>query len=349
MRVMGGILAAALAAVLGLAGPATAARERQQLGFAAGGSIAWTSSLKAHGSVDTQGRAGQHGAQRQQLRPRARYSGELPAERASCQRGLSEGQQRAALGTASSRELGAPQVPRRGAAALLLLALSLPLQASAASWWNPLGNADDDDGGEGSELAPVVKDGKPSPVLLVPVLDAALALENIAALVVADKVSEALVIASGKPFSPSRNLKRVLNAYSDNIYTSDQNRKNMYLDGSAMLGLGKSTVGFGSMSVGSGGASPESGETLTYLYRNEIIDNCDALAAELRYLLAQKEKQGKGASQGGGGQEGGDAESREDLLKYLAAARGAFASYLASLPQGDVAAARSYVDMRAAK
>ncbi|KAJ1480963.1 hypothetical protein T484DRAFT_1808958 [Baffinella frigidus] len=170
-----------------------------------------------------------------------------------------------------------------------------------------------------------------------------------------DKVSEALVIASGKPFSPSRNLKRVLNAYSDNIYTSDQNRKNMYLDGSAMLGcvlglgLGKSTVGFGSMSVGSGGASPESGETLTYLYRNEIIDNCDALAAELRYLLAQKEKQGKGASQGGGGQEGGDAESREDLLKYLAAARGAFASYLASLPQGDVAAARSYVDMRAAK
>lgn len=137
--------------VLGLAGPATAARERQQLGFAAGGSIAWTSSLKghpppplfricprasltlsctrpAHGSVDTQGRAGQHGAQRQQLRPRARYSGELPAERASCQRGLSEGQQRAALGTASSRELGAPQVPRRGAAALLLLALSLPLQ-----------------------------------------------------------------------------------------------------------------------------------------------------------------------------------------------------------------------------
>ena len=61
----------------------------------------------------------------------------------------------------------------------------------------------------------------------------------------------------------------------------------MYLDGSAMLGVGKSTFGFGTLSVGSGGASPESKDTETYLYRNEVLDNVDALTAELKYLLKQ--------------------------------------------------------------
>jgi len=215
---------------------------------------------------------------------------------------------------AQPRPVAMSMLPRREAS--LLLSLTFPLQPAAAAFFNPF--KVDPDEVEGSELAPVVKDGKPSPILLVPVLDASRSLETVAALVVADKLADAAAIAGGKPFLPARNLKRILNAYSDNIYTSDQSRKNMYLDGSAMLGMGTSTVGFGTFSVGAGGASPESAETMTYLYRNQIIDNCDALAAELRYLVQQ---------------DGVDMhESREDLLKYLSAAREAFASYLASLP-----------------
>lgn len=74
----------------------------------------------------------------------------------------------------------------------------------------------------------------------------------------------------------------MLNAYSDNIYTTDTSRRNMYLDGAAMLQQGQSTFGFGTFSAGPGGAVPLPGESMTYLYRNEALDNVDALQAELR-------------------------------------------------------------------
>jgi hypothetical protein len=51
----------------------------------------------------------------------------------------------------------------------------------------------------------------------------------------------------------------------------------MYLDGSAMLGQGKTTFGFGTFSAGPGGAVPLPGESMTYLYRNEVLDSVDAL------------------------------------------------------------------------
>jgi hypothetical protein len=118
-----------------------------------------------------------------------------------------------------------------------------------------------------------VKDGKPSPVVLVPLLQAQAQLDSIAKLIESNDLNswrEASKTLGQKPFTPNKELKRLFNAYSDNIYFSDPSRKNMYLDGSAMLGAGTSTYGFGTLSVGAGGASPESKDTFTYLYRNEV-------------------------------------------------------------------------------
>jgi len=135
---------------------------------------------------------------------------------------------------------------------------------------------------DGSELAPIAKDGKPSPVVLVPLLQAQEQLDAVAKLIESGDIEswkEAVAVLKRKPFTPTNELKRLFNAYTDNIYFSDSSRKNMYLDGSAMLGAGKSTFGFGTLSVGSGGASPEAKDTFTYLYRNEVLNNIDALTA----------------------------------------------------------------------
>jgi hypothetical protein len=127
---------------------------------------------------------------------------------------------------------------------------------------------------DGSELAPIAKDGKPSPILLVPLLQAQQQLESVAELIESSELAswkKANAILGVKPFAPTKELKRLFNAYSDNIYfDGNSSRKNMYLDGSAMLGQAKSTFGFGTMAVGAGGASPESKDTMTYLYRNEV-------------------------------------------------------------------------------
>ena len=127
---------------------------------------------------------------------------------------------------------------------------------------------------DGSELAPIAKDGKPSPVLLVPLLQAQQQLERVAELIESAELAswrKAKAVLGSKPFAPSKELKRLFNAYSDNIYfDGSSSRRNMYLDGSAMLGQAKSTFGFGTLAVGAGGASPESKDTMTYLYRNEV-------------------------------------------------------------------------------
>jgi len=185
---------------------------------------------------------------------------------------------------------------------------------------------------DGSELAPIVKDGKPSPVVLVPLLQAQAQLDSIAKLIESDDLDswrEASKFLGQKPFTPTKELKRLFNAYSDNIYFSDPSRKNMYLDGSAMLGAGTSTYGFGTLAVGAGGASPESKDTFTYLYRNEVLNNVDALAAELAYLIRQSDA--------------GVEEADEDLFLYLKRARDNFDKYLANIPDEDLQKARNYV------
>ena len=91
---------------------------------------------------------------------------------------------------------------------------------------------------DGDELAPVAKDGKPSPVVLVPLLQAQQRLKEVAELIEANNLDswrDASSALRQKPFTPTKELKRLFNAYTDNIYFSDASRKNMYLDGSAML------------------------------------------------------------------------------------------------------------------
>ncbi|EKX38235.1 hypothetical protein GUITHDRAFT_144352 [Guillardia theta CCMP2712] len=145
-------------------------------------------------------------------------------------------------------------------------------------------------------------------------------------------LKEADVVLSKSPFVPVKEMKRLFNLYSDNIYITDPSRKNMYLDGSAMLGLGPSTFGFGTLSVGQGGAVPESKETLSYLYRNEALDNLDALQAELKFIL----KQG----------EAGKTEDMQDLRTYMKKLLDSFDKYLKTLPEADVGQASRYADMK---
>jgi hypothetical protein len=87
---------------------------------------------------------------------------------------------------------------------------------------------------DGSELAPIAKDGKPSPIVLVPLIQAQQQLERIAEFIEAgdlDSWREANLALARKPFFPTKELKRLFNAYTDNIYFSDSSRRNMYLDG----------------------------------------------------------------------------------------------------------------------
>ena len=93
--------------------------------------------------------------------------------------------------------------------------------------------------------------------------------------------------------------------------------------------MGKSTFGFGTLAVGSGGASPESKDTETYLYRNEVLNNVDALTAEVAYLVKQADA--------------GIQESSDDLFLYLRTALENFDKYLANIPDRDLDQARAYV------
>lgn len=64
-------------------------------------------------------------------------------------------------------------------------------------------------------------------------------------------------------------------------------------------------------------------------HRNEALGNVDALQAELKYLIKQREA--------------GKEESTSDLLQYLADARKSLDLYLSGLNQEDVNLAKNYV------
>lgn len=190
---------------------------------------------------------------------------------------------------------------------------------------------------DGSEFAPAVKDvlDLPGPRVLVPVLQAQAQLGNIAELIQdseLDSWRRASVALSKKPFTPTKELKRLFNAYTDNLYVPDASRDSIYGVASRQidaLGLGKPTNGLGVLGVGSGGASPDSKDTLTYLYRNEVLNNVDALAAELAYLINQADA--------------GVEESTDDLFMYLQRAQENFDMYLSNIRKKDLSKARSYL------
>ncbi|CAN0542830.1 unnamed protein product, partial [Ectocarpus sp. 12 AP-2014] len=82
----------------------------------------------------------------------------------------------------------------------------------------------------------------------------------------------ALTILQAQDFQ-KKDIKRVFNAYSDNIYyLPDSERENKYLQG---------------------GATPSSRQTLQYLLRNDVIDNVEALTAEISYLIRERDSGGE--------------------------------------------------------
>lgn len=115
-----------------------------------------------------------------------------------------------------------------------------------------------------------------------------------------------VTILSEPPFD-KKSFKRIFNAYTDNVYYSDPDRANVYL---------------------LGGAVPTTGQTMSYLYRNDALDHIDELRDDLIYLL----------------DENAPSSSKEDDLRDALATHdkvtAAFQSYLNLVPPTDITDAR---------
>ena len=161
----------------------------------------------------------------------------------------------------------------------------------------------------GGELAPGGPPTAPALLLLVPILQVEAALKSIESLLKdTSKWSSIISVLSTGPFDPSSNykeLKRIFNAYSDNIYySSDSAEANAYL---------------------LGGATPSSRQTNQYLLRNEIIKQVGEIVDELKY------------------QQGLPESERESAVaeEYIGLALKAFREYFSLAPPEEVANARS--------
>lgn len=76
-----------------------------------------------------------------------------------------------------------------------------------------------------------------------------------------------------------------------------------------------------------GGATPSTRQTLQYLLRNDVIDNVEALTAEIAYLIREREAAG----------EAGAADTDEkDLRMYLGKCKQGFDKYLGMVFQYEI-------------
>jgi hypothetical protein len=161
----------------------------------------------------------------------------------------------------------------------------------------------------GGELAPGGPPASSALLLLVPIVHIESTLASIKPLLAdASRWPSIVALLSSGPFDPSSNykeLKRIFNAYSDNIYYSaDSAEANLYL---------------------LGGATPSSRQTSQYLLRNEIIKQAGEIVDELKY------QQGLPT-----------AERESDVAEEcVGMALKAFAEYFALAPQEEVANARA--------
>lgn len=118
---------------------------------------------------------------------------------------------------------------------------------------------------------------------------------------------DALAILQTQDFQ-KKDIKRVFNAYSDNIYyLPDSDRENKYLQG---------------------GATPSSRQTLQYLLRNDVIDNVEALTAEIAYLIREREADREDGSVA-------DLDEK-DLRVYLDKCKKGFDKYLGMVLQNEI-------------
>lgn len=112
-------------------------------------------------------------------------------------------------------------------------------------------------------------------------------------------LSKAQAILSQPQFQV-KELKRMFNAFADNIYYSDPDRANLYL---------------------AGGATPKTSQSLAYLLRNEVLTSIDELRTEIADLLEDQEKN-----------ESKIAIDYSDVIEYGKKCNDAMNEYLALVP-----------------
>lgn len=92
-----------------------------------------------------------------------------------------------------------------------------------------------------------------------------------------------------------------------------------------------------------GGATPSSRQTLQYLLRNDVIDNVEALAAEIAYLIREREES---EAEGLGSPYDSD---EKDLRMYLDKCKSGFDRYLGMVLQNEIDEATEYAKMALAR
>jgi hypothetical protein len=127
-------------------------------------------------------------------------------------------------------------------------------------------------------------------------------------------LSQAQVVLS-QPQYQSKELKRMFNAFADNIYYSDPDRANLYL---------------------AGGATPKTSQSLAYLLRNELLTSLDDLRTEIADLIKDLE----------GGGEKKTAIDYSDVIDYGKKCNDAMSQYLALVPPDELKIAEQILEDR---
>lgn len=192
-----------------------------------------------------------------------------------------------------------------------------PLTNSALEKFRIWNQAEADNISYGGELAPGSPKGRDSYAkLLIPILAIQADLETIDNTVRQTPILPGLTTAKQileQPYFTKIGFKKTFNAFADNIYYSDPDRANAYL---------------------AGGAMPKNEQTVAYLLRNDILNNVEALVAEIDYLIKVVKKVESGE------------ETTADLYEYLTKAKTSMGKYLDLVPPAELKLGRDYFSQR---
>jgi len=120
-------------------------------------------------------------------------------------------------------------------------------------------------------------------------------------------LSRANKVLSGSQFQ-KLDMKKMFNAFADNIYYSDPDRANAYL---------------------AGGAVPNNSQSIAYLLRNDFLTNVENLQAEVSYILREIEA-GRSIPD----------DAARDVIQYSDGCLSGMDKYLALVPPGELENAR---------
>lgn len=89
-----------------------------------------------------------------------------------------------------------------------------------------------------------------------------------------------------------------------------------------------------------GGASPSTRQTLQYLIRNDVLENVEALTAEIAYLMREREAVDSSGGKGDAS-EAADLDEK-DLKMYFGKCKNGFDKYLGMVFQNEIDQATEY-------